>query len=310
VPFFWAQRETIWGYYGVAGQAQVAMRMTEMGAETWQDHLLYYPRQVCGVHGGRAFVGLALLAGSCGVAGLWSARRRGEASAARRGALEMLLVAVCLAAPLGALTLGRTGMSPAVAGVLLPPLVWLAALGVGAARGLSRRILVTTALLALPAGVVQQWRHFGPLGRAERDEQARLTALYDRLGGYCVEAGLAAPSFSTTNFCEFLHRNQLAVLYYERHGRLLDPQAGLGAELFRVPHDEALDQLRRSDVVLLSDDRTDGAEAFRYPMQDDLLAWQGELREVCEREFRPLYSARVFGRRVTAYVRPAGRAAR
>src|SRR5262249_16890073 len=57
VPFFWAQRETIWGYYGVAGQAQVAMRLTEMGAETWQDHLLYYPRQVCGVHGGRAFVG-------------------------------------------------------------------------------------------------------------------------------------------------------------------------------------------------------------------------------------------------------------
>jgi hypothetical protein len=308
-PFFWAQRETIWGYYGVAGQAQGAMRMTEMGAETWQDHLLYYPRQVCGVHGGRAFVGLAVLAGAFGALGLWSARR-GEQAAARRGALEMLFAGVCLAAPLAALALGRTGLSPAVSGVLLPPLVWLAALGLGASRGLPRRVLVAAALLALPAGAVQQWRHFGPLGRAQREDQARLTALYDRVGDYCVEAGLTAPGFSTTNFCEFLHRNQLAVLYYERHGRLLDPQAGLGAELFRVPHAEALGRLRRSDVVLLSDGRTEGADAFRYPMQDDLLAWQGELREVCERELRPLCSVRVFGRRVTAYVRPAGRAAR
>jgi hypothetical protein len=286
------------------------MRMTEMGAETWQDQLLYYPGQVCGVHGGRAFVGLAVLGAVCGVAGLWSARRRGEESAARRGALEMLFAGVCLAAPLGALTLGRTGLSPAVSGVLLPPLVWLAALGLGAARGLPRRILVAAALLALPAGAVQQWRHFGPLGRAEREEQARLTALYDSVGDYCVEAGLAAPEFSTTNFCEFLHRHQLAVLYYERHGRLLDPQAGLGAELFRVPHAEALGQLRRSDVVLLSAGRPEGTAAFRYPMADDLLAWHGELREVCEREFRPLCSVRVFGQRVTAYVRPAGRAAR
>ncbi len=310
VPFFWAQRETIWGYYGVAGQAQSAMRRTEMGAETWQGQLLYYPRQVCGVHGGRAFVGLAVLAGSCGIAGLWSARRRGEASAARRGALEMLFAGVCLAAPLGALTLGRTGTSPAVAGVLLPPLVWLAALGLGAARGVPRRVLAALALLALPVGAVQQWRHFGPLGRAERDEQARLTALYDRLGDYCVEASLAAPSFSTTDFREYLHRNQFAVLYYERHGRLLDPRPGLGAELFRVPHDEALDQLRHSDVVLLSDGRADGPDGFRYPMQDDLLAWHGELREVCEREFRPLCGAQLFGQQVTAYVRPAGRAAR
>jgi len=171
-------------------------------------------------------------------------------------------------------------------------------------------LLAVAALLALPAGAVQQWRHFGPLGRAQREEQARLTALYDRLGDYCVEAGLAAPGFSTTDFREFLHRNQLAVLYYERHGRLLDPQAGLGAELFRVPHDEALGQLRRSDVVLLSDGPPEGADRFRYPMQDDLLAWRGELRDLCERELRPLCSARVFGQRVTAYVRPAGRAAR
>jgi hypothetical protein len=310
LPFFWAQREAIWGYYGVSGQAQGAMRTTEMGAETWQGYLLYYPRQVCGVHGGRAFVGLAVLAAACGVAGLWSARRRGEAPAARRGALEMLFAGACLAAPLGALTLGRTGPSSAVSGVLLPPLVWLAALGPGAARGLPRRVLVAAALLALPAGAVQQWRHFGPLGRAQREDQARLAALYDRLGDYCVEAGLAAPGFSTTNFCDYLHRNQLAVLYYERHGQLLDPQVGLGAELFRMPHDEALGQLRRSDVVLLSGGPPEGADDFRYPMQDDLLAWQGELREVCEREFRPLCSTRVFGRRVTAYVRPAGRAAR
>jgi hypothetical protein len=206
--------------------------------------------------------------------------------------------------------LGRSGTSAAVAGVLLPPLVWLAALGLGAARGRSRRVLVAAALLALPGGAVQQWRHFGPLGRAAREEQARLSALYDRVGDYCVEAGLAAPRFSTTNFCEHLHRNQLAVLYYERHGRLLDPRPGLGAELFRVPHDEALDQLRGSDVVLLSGVQPEGADAFRHPMQDDLLAWQGELRDICERELRPLCSAQLFGQRVTAYVRPAGRAQR
>jgi hypothetical protein len=80
--------------------------------------------------------------------------------------------------------------------------------------------------------------------------------------------------------------------------------------LFRVPHDEALDQLRGSDVVLLSGVQPEGADAFRHPMQDDLLAWQGELRDICERELRPLCSAQLFGQRVTAYVRPAGRAQR
>jgi hypothetical protein len=311
LPFFWAQRATIWGYYGVSGSAQVAMRAVEMGAETWHDQLLYYPRQVWGVHGGRAFVGLALLAAACGAAGLWSARRVGEAAAVRRGLLEALFVGVCLAAPLGALTLGRTGMSPAVAGTLLPPLVWLAALGLGAARGLPRRVAVVAALLALPAGAVQQWRHFGPPGPPGRqEEQARLLAFYDQVGDYCVGAGLAAPDLSTTHFSDYLHRHQLAVLYFERHGRLLDPRPGLGAELFRVSHAEALAQLRQSDVVLLSDWRPTGPAAFRYPMQDDLLAWRGELREVCERDFRPLGSAEFFGQRVTAYVRPAGRAAR
>ena len=61
---------------------------------------------------------------------------------------------------------------------------------------------------------------------------------------------------------------------------------------------------------LLASVLSEAPGAFRYPMQDDLLAWQGELREVCEREFRPLCGARVFGQRVTAYVRPAGRVTR
>jgi hypothetical protein len=305
LPFFWAQRETIWSYYGVAGSAGMAVRVAEFHTQALADQLLYYPRQVVGVHGGRAFVGLALLAGVAGAARLWSVRRAGDTVAVGRAALEGLLVAVGLMAPLAALTWGRTGMSPAVAGVLLPPLVWLAALGMGAARGQARRVVAAAALLALPAGAVQQWRHFGPAGLARAD-QARLTALYDRVGDFCLEAGLPAPAVSTTHFCDYLHGTGLAVLYYERHGRLLTPESRLGSVLFHMHQAEALAQLRDSDVVLLSDWRPNEPGVFLYPLEEDLLAWQGELRAVCEREFRPLCAACCFGHTVTAYVRPAG----
>jgi hypothetical protein len=309
LPFFWAQRATIWGYYGVAGSAGLAVRVAEYGSQTWGDQLLYYPRQVLGVHGGRAFVGLAALAAAAGAAGTWSARRAGDTAAVRRAAPEWLLVAVGLAAPLAALTWGRTGMSPAVAGVLLPPLVWLAALGLGAARGRARRVVAAAALLALPAGAVQQWRHFGP-ARPARADQARLAELYDRVGDHCLRAGLAAPAVSTTHFCDYLHGTGLAVLYYERHGRMLAPEGRLGSVLFHVSQAEALGQLRASDVVLLSDWRPADRGAVLYPIEEDLLAWQGELRAVCAREFRPLCQARCFGHTVTAYVRPAGWARR
>jgi hypothetical protein len=305
LPFFWAQRETIWSYYGVAGRAGLAVRIAEFHTEALADQLLYYPRQVVGVHGGRAFVGLALLAAAAGAAGLWSARRAGDTAAVRRAVLEGMLVGVGLMAPLAALTWGRTGMSPAVAGVLLPPLVWLAALGLGAARGRARRVVAAAALLALPAGAVQQWRHFGPAGLGRAD-QARLAELYDRVGDFCVGAGRPAPAVSTTHFCDYLHGTGLAVLYYERHGRLLAPAARLGNVLFHMDRAEAVAQLRDSDVVLLSDWRPSGRGEFVYPVEEDLLAWQGDLRAVCEREFRPLCAARCFGHTVTAYVRPAG----
>jgi hypothetical protein len=308
-PFFWNNRETFYTYYGVGHLqgVQAEFRNLGVGIRTRLDSLAYYPTVIAGQHLGPTFLALAsLLAAAAVVLRLLARRFPGEAAPA--GALDRggpwLLAVAGLVVPYVLLGLD-THKNVAVAGIIVPALVWLLVLGVVRLARAPRVGLAVMAGVAVAAGLGTQLfdsRWPGPFTRP-RAGYAQIGELYDALAGHCREMGWTEPHVAATCLeTDYFQPVVIPAYVYERQHVLITPRTErMGGYLWPITEADACDEMRRSDFVIL----VDPAQApSAYPYDQSIRAMFPRLRAFCEGNLTPLRRFRIWHFNVVLYTRP------
>jgi hypothetical protein len=318
LPPLWHSREALYNYYvvGHVTGAEKAIYVAAANIQGTVEQLLFYPRTVAAGHLGETFLALAaVLLGTAAALGLVRLLSRSRPCPAGRldWAGTAFGVFCCLLVPYGLLTLDEA-KSEMACNILLPPTAWLILLPVAwalrARASESRprlRAAGFTALAgaALAAGLATQVTHYWEPGffTQHRRDVLAVTRLFDCVAEHCREADCANPRIATTSIqADYLAPIVIPAFTYERHGLLLVPRGGLlGSTFFKVTAEEALDDLRQSDVVILADP---AGTSSPYPIDECMKGLYPELRKFCEERMTPLGRFRIFHQDVRLYAPP------
>jgi hypothetical protein len=316
-PVLIASRQALWDYYVVTHvlTADKDVRAAEHGVFSPSQSLLFYARSVRQDHAGRYF---AALAGLGLAAAAWLGWRRRAVRAAapscrpRSGTpAAWFVLGCCVLVPYALLTLD-VSKTPSVAGIMLPPLLWLCLLpllrvtdrGVPGSPA-SSGVLTLLAAAAVVTGVWSQAgkaRH-GGFWRRQGDDVRQLTALHDALIAHCRTAGLTRPTLAVDTAHPFLNGGAFDVVARERHGTDLEVRQLLGNGVLAVGEAWVLEALRESDVVILTAGPPLGERC--YPFHQEVEALRPRMREFCEKNRVLVKEFPVAGSLLRLYVRPA-----
>ena len=316
-PFFWNNRAAFYGYYGLDHflGPQAEFRNRGLSIRTTLDSLAYYPQAIGREHLGSAFLALIALAPVTAIV-LHFVRRRGLAGVATAGATDghglWFFLLASLLVPYTLLNLDPV-KSTAVAGIVVPPLVWLGVLAVTTLSRSQRRdrrsrvagaVLAGIALVAGSYTQVAETRRPGPF-TGPRGGYNRVGELYDALAEHCRQRGWTAPRVAATCLeTDYFQPIVILPYVYERHHVLINPQSErMGAYVWAVTEAEVFDEVRRSDFVIL----VDPAQApSAYPFDQSIRALFPKLKALCEETLTPLRRLRIWHFDVVLYTRPTG----
>jgi hypothetical protein len=326
-PFFWHNRETFLNYYGVHHLlgAQAQFRNLGMGIRTTFDSVTYYPWAIGEQHLGRVFLALtALLALAALVLRHASRRAGGLVPAGMNPATRFVLssdaiglwffLLAALIVPYGLLSLDSV-KNPAVAGIVVPTLVWLAVLGIThlspawtsgsrpGVAGIGLAILASVALLAGSYVQLTESRSRGPFTNP-RQGYERIGELYDAIAEHCTAMHWTQPRVAATCLeTDYFQPVVILPYVYERHHVLITPQSyWMGGYFGAVTEADALDELRQSDFVFLVDP---ALAPSTYPYDQSIRAMYPKLKAFCEDTLTPLRRFRIWHFDVLLYTRPA-----
>jgi len=321
LPFALAQFRALYGYYfvGVVTSDEKWLRAREFGIFTLTDHLTFYARSVLRDHAGWAFTLTSL--GLLCLAGLRARGRTVDASAPeqvrRQGdAWWTVCFIVCVAAGAYAILTAAISKSPLVGNVfvgLTVPLLWLAIAGIRPEEGRrwegSRWVAVGLTVIIAGGALtfVQRCARRSTISLPSAEMASYLDAI-DAIVNASKALGMRSPTISFDEVREFFHVSVVKVLAWDRHGIVLQPQAGLGAiqiGLPAIPREQALADLARSDFAVLGADRERGAGDRLYPVNRSLQQWSRDLLAWASTNMIPIHDAEFFGRRVTVFARPS-----
>jgi hypothetical protein len=322
-PVLWHNRAAVWEYYAVGHLAgpDREVRAREAGVENAVDALLFYPRVLGQYHLGRSFLLAGLLAVAAAVVLLrvWP-RRLGEQPDPRRCGVggAALFFGLSLLVP-AAVLLANPTKSPAVAGILVPPvvgLVLLPLLGLAGRRWpavappLAAGVLAGAAALALAAGLRAQGKALLQPGllASHREDNDRLVGVYDDLLRYTRRWHLGSPRISFDAKPDYLFPETIQAMLYERHAALVKFQPRLGAGLGAVAPAEAVALVRGSEFVILA--TPSAADVAVYPFNASMRQLRPRLRELCARDWVLVKLVHVFDRDLRLYARPGLAASR
>jgi hypothetical protein len=321
VPFLIHDRTALYSYYVVGHLVgnEKAIRAAEFGAVGFFNYYFYYPVSLVKDHLGARFIGLALLTLVVfALCRLPSAQRTLPNHRDGRRELQDSF-ALCLLAFLMPLALFTydVSKSPVVAGMLVIPVVWLVLLGGlwfsrfgsrGHPTGAARVALCATAVLTLVAGA---WTEFAMNTRkyhtVDREQEQRLLDAYDRIGAYCAEVGWKTPRISVDRALDYFSGPVLSVVVYERSKLLLSPEFTLGSGIAEVGREEALNEVRASDIVVLTTNSVPSDEASPYPLTKSMMAIKADLLATATANMVPLTKLGFAGRELTIFVRPGAK---
>jgi hypothetical protein len=295
VPVLLLKFDALWKYYVVnvelGGDRDV--RAAEFGVNTLQDHFLFYLKSLVTEHAGRNFLGIAGLALVAALA-LWLAARRhpSEGGGPRIGPGSLaFFLGLCLVVPYAILT-RMVSKSPVVGNILVIPLMWLVLLpllGVarrGLAPGKAKAALGILGFVGCTWGVFSHFQMECTMRGgwfAYGDDAKVVLTFHDDIVQCSRDAGLKNPHIAYDCIAEFLHAGVTDVRAFEQHGQNLQlsqlmPNNGVLA-MDETAIRQALDQ---SHFVVLA-----GESYFTeslYPFNQQMKAWQSELRAYCDRE--------------------------
>ena len=306
-PVLWANRRVIWQYYFVGHfGGDGVIRARAVGIHTG---LFYYPRSILDAHPGPA----AILAIIIVAAGLFYFVRGGPTASvdnASRALFREGLVffSAAFAVPFALLT-GDPDKSPVVGSIFVPPLLflslWLLANRSGLTAGQrvrdgSDRFWGIPGPAVLAVGVfafASRLTWAGPTPDPGRQEAARL---HDVATSFARREGWKTGIVSSDRFDDSFDAYTLSVFSFERDGLFLDFEAGLPAGIHAVDPATALDVVRRSRFVLLTESET---RSGGLPYDRSMRPLTEGLSALCRDGFVPLGTFRLPGRTAVLWAR-------
>ena len=307
-PFLWVGRAVIYDY-NIGGRAAGSLWAVA-------DPFLYYPKSVIFRHLGQGFIVVSILLLLISLSTL--RKNAGTQNHSYKFDLDLSASAAfllaCFIVPFSLLA-STPGKSPAVGGIMVPPIYWLVMLAllsllkraVFSQRQAPSLLLWVMVIISLGCGFYHQVNAYSQhtfLSRTRHDV-LQILEMYDDIGAHSEKMGWQSPRISVDSIRDYLAGGLvLTPLYYERHGVLLQAQVRLGRASSHVKEQQALQALRDSDFVILTYTNQPGDEPT-FPFVTDFEQIRPVVNEFVQREFGLLGSYRVYGRDVDVYVRPS-----
>jgi hypothetical protein len=315
LPALWYRREQLWSYYGIghfAGEEN-GIRARAAHISNIAIALLYYPRSVVVHHAGAAFLILSLI-GLITTVALFRDRLRLRTWFLRQTPgirLSYLFLALCLVVPYIILTLD-IAKSAVVGNIFLPVVLWLIVMTIIALtctpvvespRQMMQSSLTALAVLSVGAGMIYQFWQLSRLSLVSqhRPDAEQVLQLHDLIFEYSRQHGLVAPLVSNDHIVDYINANVLNVVIYERHGVFLQSQAGIGTSIFAPGESEVIEQIRRSDFVVLSTPRSE--EQLVFPFDIAMQELHPRLVAICDQQFVQLRRFQIANRDLVLYAR-------
>ena len=323
MPVLVFSRKQLYSYYIVGhlvGKEQ-EIRAKEFGAVGFFNYYSFYPLSLCRDHLGASFIGLALLLVAAFAVCRFSRGPRRLRDEQPDGGRELqdsfALSLFSFLVPLALFTYD-TSKSPVVASVLVVPVVWLIMLGglwvsradvvaenpIRAGQG----ALVLVAVLALLGGtgtefVMSAKQFLSP----ERQNEQPLLEAYDHIGAYCEMVGWKTPRFVVDRVLDSFSGSVVPVTIYERSRLFLTPEVLLGSSIFEVKRDDALRDVRTSDIAVITTNLLPADENSLYPFTREMTAMRADLLATASASMVPLEKLNFAGRDLAIFVRPSAR---
>lgn len=306
-PVLWAKRHAIWQYYFVGHfGGDGVIRARAVGIQTG---LFYYPRSILSAHPGPDAV-LAIIMVAAGLFFFVRGVRTALVDDANRTLFREGLVffSAAFAVPFAILA-GDPDKSPVVGSIFVPPLlflsVWLLANWSGLIPGQrirdgSDRFWAISGPAVLAAGFLtfaSRLTWAGPTPDPGRQEAARL---HDVANGFARREGWKTGIVSSDRFDDSFDAQTLSVFSFERDGHFLDFEGGLPAGIHAVDPSTALDVVRRSRFVLLTESET---HSGGLPYDRSMRPLTDGLSSLCREGFVPLGRFRLPGRTAVLWAR-------
>jgi hypothetical protein len=226
----------------------------------------------------------------------------------------VVFLLACLIVPFSLLA-GYSAQSPAVGGIMVPPLYWLVISPIlfllkradFSKRRLASSLLIPAMIIiSLGGGFYNQLNAYSAhTGLSlNRKDVLQVLKMFDDIGAYSEQMDWRNPRISVDSIRDYLAGGLiLTPLYYERHGVLLEAQNRLGG-ISPVSKQQALQALGESDFVILTYTNQPGYEPS-YPFVADFEPIRPAVNEFVWQEFALLDSYQIYGRNVDVYVRPS-----
>jgi hypothetical protein len=318
-PVLWGRRSAIHEYYVVnhVTGAEKDVRAAETGTTQFWAALRYYPNSLLWFHAGYVFL---LAAALMLIGGLSVALHRWRGSVAPAGqkiALSfstrhgIFFMAGALLLPMAVLT-ADVSKSPVVAGIMLPPLLWLVLLGFVALTGARQKrdhgrlmegaltvgaILLTCLGMAVQARSVSQNRWMSH----HRRDAKNITAICDQIAIRSKAAGWRDVPVFNDCITDYLDVQIVDVLTFERQGYVL--QAGdLFPSVLEMPESQIFALLGSSDFAILSR-RFGPPPAYDYPINRELERLHDSLEAACRQNMTEIGRYRIYDRDVQLFIR-------
>jgi hypothetical protein len=304
--------------------AEKTIRAHDAGVYTLADSIAYYPTSALRDHLGRELLLLAafallgvlilMLAALSRIPTTFGAGDPSTRPPAWRWTFTVLGLGLML--PYVIMTLNEQ-KSPVAANVFVPTTALLVATvfrTIGSPRRMGRATYGSRAILALACailalGLVFQLDrlsrpNFAPATRADLLAASQLA---EDVGDYFYRnrANLPKPRWGTDAVMDVLASGTAEVLYYEKRGIWLGIVPGMGHAAIEtsLTPEEVVAQAAECQVIVLTSVPSRRGPAL-YPLEQSLEAAKPQLLALAQQEFLPLGHYHMFGRDVSAFVRP------
>jgi hypothetical protein len=281
------------GYYlGHIDTSENQIRGAEFGASNLAERFIFYLKSLAFDHAGLGLLILSIICLIVTSAGVLMTRKWRDSEIPRGVqayvplALAFVFVALCVLAPLAALTVFDSP-TPVAANIMVGPLVLLALTPLLAQPQLGRlesRLVAALAISTVAFGSYNQLRWMTrPLTpHALRAEYARVSTLYERIGELSDRYGWTVPRVAITSIDNCLIGTLITPLVYERNRTLLEPQFTLGPTVVAVSQEQAVQGVLASDIVVMP--LTDKAPSI-YPFVRCMRSYRSHLLSICRENF-------------------------